>query len=150
MQSDNKILYFAYGSNLNHEQMKRRCPDSKFISRAVLKNYKLVYDGYGPHRHGAVANMVPQVGEAVWGGLFELSQKDLDNLDRFEGYPSVYDRKEILVENDENDIIEKVFTYYKKPEAIGNPSQEYQDIIVKGAEECGLPQDYIDKILKVL
>lgn len=150
MQSENKILYFAYGSNLNHEQMKQRCPESKFISRVVLKNYKLVYDGYGPHRHGAVANIVPHTGETVWGGLFELSQNDLNRLDKFEGYPDVYSRKEASVENDKNDIIEKVFIYYKKPEAIGNPSQGYQYIIVKGAEECGLPKDYIDKILKVL
>lgn len=150
MKLKNKILYFAYGSNLSHEQMKQRCPESKFIGRAILKNYKLIYDGYGPHRHGAVANILPQVGELVWGGLFELSQNDLNNLDKFEGYPNIYNRKEVSVENDRNDIIEKVFIYYKKSEAQGIPSQEYQDIIVKGAEECGLPQDYIDKTLKIL
>ncbi len=150
MQSENKILYFAYGSNLNHEQMKQRCPESEFVGRAMLKNYKLIYDGYGPHRHGAVANIVPQVGGTVWGGLFELSQNDLKKLDKFEGYPNVYDRKEVSLENDKNDTVAGVFIYYKKLEAIGLPSQEYQDIIIKGAEQCNLPQDYIYKVLKIL
>ena len=33
------MLYFAYGSNLNHFQMKRRCKDSKFIKKINLKGY---------------------------------------------------------------------------------------------------------------
>ena len=35
------MLYFAYGSNLNHFQMKRRCKDSKFIKKINLKGYTL-------------------------------------------------------------------------------------------------------------
>ena len=35
------MLYFAYGSNLNHFQMKRRCKDSVFIKKYELKGYKL-------------------------------------------------------------------------------------------------------------
>ena len=36
-----KILYFAYGSNLNAAQMKQRCPDSEGISAAVLDGWQL-------------------------------------------------------------------------------------------------------------
>ena len=35
------MLYFAYGSNLNHFQMKRRCKDSIFVKKFELKGYKL-------------------------------------------------------------------------------------------------------------
>ena len=35
------MLYFAYGSNLNHFQMKRRCKDSIFLKIYKLKDYKL-------------------------------------------------------------------------------------------------------------
>ena len=35
------MLYFAYGSNLNHFQMKRRCKDSIFIKKYELKGFKL-------------------------------------------------------------------------------------------------------------
>ena len=37
-----KYLYFAYGSNLNVEQMKRRCPNATEISSAVLDGYQVV------------------------------------------------------------------------------------------------------------
>ena len=35
------MLYFAYGSNLNHFQMKRRCKDSFFIKKIDLKGFRL-------------------------------------------------------------------------------------------------------------
>ena len=35
------MLYFAYGSNLNHFQMKRRCKDSIFLKKINLKGYTL-------------------------------------------------------------------------------------------------------------
>ena len=35
------MLYFAYGSNLNLFQMKRRCKDSVFLKKFELKGYKL-------------------------------------------------------------------------------------------------------------
>ena len=37
------MLYFAYGSNLNHFQMKRRCKDSIFIKKYELKDYRLTF-----------------------------------------------------------------------------------------------------------
>ena len=40
------MLYFAYGSNLNHFQMKRRCKDSKYLKKINLKGYKLNFSRY--------------------------------------------------------------------------------------------------------
>ena len=38
------MLYFAYGSNLNHNQMKNiRCFGSKYIKSFFLKDYKLIF-----------------------------------------------------------------------------------------------------------
>ena len=52
------MYYFAYGSNMNHEQMKKRCPSGKFITRALLSGYKYVYDGYSSSGKGAVSNII--------------------------------------------------------------------------------------------
>ena len=35
--------YFAYGSNLHHAQMKRRCPKCKYIKKYILKGYQLTF-----------------------------------------------------------------------------------------------------------
>ena len=37
------MLYFAYGSNLHHFQMKRRCKDSVFLKKINLKNFRLTF-----------------------------------------------------------------------------------------------------------
>ena len=35
--------YFAYGSNLHHLQMKKRCPNCRFIKKKILHNYNLTF-----------------------------------------------------------------------------------------------------------
>ena len=37
------MLYFAYGSNLHHKQMKKRCKDSIFLKKINLKDFKLTF-----------------------------------------------------------------------------------------------------------
>ena len=38
------MLYFAYGSNLNHHQMKNiRCFGSKYLKAFNLNDYKLIF-----------------------------------------------------------------------------------------------------------
>ena len=37
------MLYFAYGSNLHHFQMKRRCKNSIFLKKINLNNFKLTF-----------------------------------------------------------------------------------------------------------
>ncbi len=71
------MYYFAYGSNMNHKQMKKRYPNSKFIKRAFLEGYEFVYDGYSAILKGAVANIIKSPSDKVWGGLFEINEDDL-------------------------------------------------------------------------
>ena len=40
-----KKYYIAYGSNLNVQQMKFRCPGAKVVGKSVIKNYELLYKG---------------------------------------------------------------------------------------------------------
>ena len=37
------MLYFAYGSNLHHFQMKKRCKDSIFLKKINLKDFRLTF-----------------------------------------------------------------------------------------------------------
>ena len=39
----NKKLYIAYGSNLNLEQMKFRCPTAKLVGKGIVENYELQF-----------------------------------------------------------------------------------------------------------
>ena len=79
------MLYFAYGSNLNHFQMKRRCKDSVFLKKINLSNFKLTFRS----KYGA-ADIEPKKNSTVPGALFEISKSDEKKLDVYEDYPVLY------------------------------------------------------------
>ena len=72
-------LYFAYGSNINLNQMRYRCPDASVYGQAVLDNYDLRFRGSG------VATVEPKEGACVYGLLWELTDQCEASLDRYEG-----------------------------------------------------------------
>ena len=78
--------YLAYGSNLNIEQMARRCPDARPVGRTEIRDYELAF------RRGYLT-IEPKEGASVPVGIWEISDDDEKKLDRYEGYPKFY-RKE--------------------------------------------------------
>ena len=65
------MFYFAYGSNLHHKQMKRRCKNSRFIKKIVLKEYSLTFrSNYG------AADIEKNKGNKVCGALYYISESD--------------------------------------------------------------------------
>ena len=143
-----KYYYFAYGSNMNHEQMKSRCPTASFLGRGKLKGYKFVYDGYSVTRDGAVANVIKANGYVTEGALFEVDDACIKNLDHYEGSPKSYQRKVVLVEDDTGKSYH-AFIYLREPQKLGQPSDEYRNVILKGARECGLSEEYIKDYIEV-
>ena len=89
------IYYFAYGSNMNKEQMTERCPESKELGEGFIKNYKIDFTKHSKKRKGGVADIVYSEGEMVCGVIYAISETDLAKLDGFEGYPTSYSRKSI-------------------------------------------------------
>ena len=63
-------LYFAYGSNINLDQMAHRCPAAEVVGPVVLENYRLLFRG---NRRGrGVATIVPHKGQMVHGLLWNV------------------------------------------------------------------------------
>jgi gamma-glutamylcyclotransferase len=92
-----KILVFAYGSNLDTQQMRYRCASARIEARAVLLNHALAFGGFSRRWGGAVASVVPEPGGRVEGLLYRVSPPDLCKLDRHEGTPFAYERISKLV-----------------------------------------------------
>ncbi len=131
-------FYFAYGSNLNKKRMLERCPESKPKFPALLHNYKLVFVGYSRQWHGGVASIKSFKGERVPGAVYELSERDLRRLDKYEGYPQDYDRIKIKVTSEDGDLIEAM-TYVKKGQLEeAAPSREYLAVIRQGYRDWGI------------
>lgn len=116
-------LYFAYGSNLNLIQMKRRCPDAKPIGQMIIKGWKLVFRG--------VADIVPEKGGQVFGGIWRITEADERKLDTYEGVRGGLYRKVYLpIRRFQGD--DRVLVYVMNSDGIYPPSQGYLDGIVEG------------------
>ena len=89
-----KRYYLAYGSNLNIAQMQFRCPDAVVAGTAVIPDYELLFKG---SLTGAYLTIEPRQGAQVPVGVWEVSLADELKLDRYEGFPSFYYKKEIRI-----------------------------------------------------
>lgn len=141
------MLYFAYGSNMNHAQMAKRCPGFRFVDAACLEGHRFVYDGYFDPLFGSVANIVQiSKDDVVWGGLFEITDEHLSALDEYEQYPYSYNRKTVNVITMDGDLMEAL-VYYREGQSPSEPTGEYREIVANGALDCGLPGKYITGII---
>ena len=87
-----KRYYLAYGSNLNIAQMQFRCPDAVIVGTAVIPDYELLFKG---SLTGAYLTIKPKQGSQVPVGVWEVSLADELRLDRYEGFPNFYYKKDI-------------------------------------------------------
>ena len=131
------MLYFAYGSNLNHFQMKRRCKDSVFIKKINLKNFKLTF-----RSKYRAADIEPKKNSIVPGGLFEISKSDEKKLDIYEDYPVLYKKYYFFYNK------KKVMTYTMvKKSLFMYPTERYLSIVKKGYKDSNLDFKYLKKAL---
>ena len=85
-----KKEYFAYGSNLNFEQMAYRCPEATVVGTAKLDGYELAF------RRGYLT-ILPKEGASVEGLIWSVTDHDESQLDCYEGYPTFYDKETMTV-----------------------------------------------------
>jgi len=151
------MLYFAYGSNLEPEQMRRRCPGHHVVGLAELRDFRLTFPLTSHDWGGGVASVSVAHGDAVWGVVFELTEEDLASLDRYEGFVApgdqhnLYDRETVsvqLVRADDGSFPRRLraWTYIARPANPSPPSRRYLDAIVGGARHHRLPDDYVARL----
>lgn len=130
------MFYFAYASNLSRQQMQERCPGAKSMFPATLHHYQLAFTGWSRNWHGATATIRPFRGEKVLGGIYDVSEECLRQLDKCEG-PG-YRRLKVIVNNEDGKPVEAV-TYIKSERAEeGKPSPEYLAVIQQGYRDWRL------------
>ncbi len=132
------MLYFAYGSNLNHFQMKRRCKDSEYLKKINLKNFRLTF-----RSKYRAADIEPKKNSIVPGGLFEISKSDEKKLDIYEDYPILYKKIYFTYNN------KKIMTYTMcKKTSFAFPTEKYLNVVKRGYKDCKLNKKYLTKALK--
>ena len=131
------MLYFAYGSNLHHFQMKRRCKDSVFLKKINLKHFRLTF-----RSKYRAADIEPKKNSIVPGALFEISKSDEKKLDVYEDFPILYKKLYFTYYN------RTVMTYImvNKTE-FRYPTERYLNVVKQGYKDCKLNISYLIKAL---
>ena len=133
-----KQLYIAYGSNINLEQMAYRCPHSKVVGTSEIKNFELEFR--------EVATIVPKENMKVPVLIWELDERDLPMLNKYEGFPSFYRQEKIPFEMDGKSY--EGMAYLMNHGTISPPSPQYYNTILQGYRENGLDESYLETALE--
>ena len=134
------MLYFAYGSNLNHKQMAQRCKDSSFVKKFTLKRFNLCFSHKTDKSIYGHANVVRNKNFNVPGAIWSISKNDEKELDGYEGVDYNYYQKEYFKINGKKVLIYIQKFYFKK-----KPNSTYLHTIIQGYKNCGLDLNYLKK-----
>ena len=134
-------LYIAYGSNLNLEQMRHRCPTAEVVGAAVLRNWQLWFRG---GNHSAVATIERNKGSNVPVLIWRIQPRDEVALDRYEGWPHLYRKETLRVAVNGKRVYAMVYIMNAARHPYGTPSPYYLDIIREGYESAGFDKGILE------
>lgn len=86
--------YLAYGSNLNVNQMASRCPNARPVGTGAIPGYELLFKG---SKTGAYLTIEKAADSFVPVAVWAVTPEDEAALDRYEGCPNFYYKKEIAI-----------------------------------------------------
>lgn len=135
------MIYFAYGSNMDHEQMQARCPGHRIIGVGRLPNYALVFTRWSRSWNSGTADILPEQGKEIYGVLFDLTLDDLKRMDKFADYPNSYVRQDLFVEAGGASL--PALTYVAIRQGAFLPSKAYLGKMIQGAEKNIIPERYL-------
>jgi hypothetical protein len=123
IHSEEKLggLYFAYGSNLNIRQMKKRAPSARILGASYLVGWRLIFRGVADIARGAKNDLLPI-------GIWKIQPEDEEALDIYEGWPRVYRKVRIS----------GIMTYRMNQTGFAPPSDNYFTTIEQGYNDFGL------------
>lgn len=129
-------LYAAYGSNLNKEQMSRRCPNAQPAGSMSLDGFVLKFRG--------VADIQKSMGDSVEVGLWNITEDCLKQLDIYEGYPHLYKRDHVAIK----DGLPVMAYIMNRQTHVYPPAPHYLDAIARGFADFNLDSEYLKQALK--
>lgn len=132
-------LYGAYGSNMNIEQMKYRCPDARIVGTSMIDGYELVFRGRS--ERGGVATIEPKDDCNVPIVVWEISKSDEKNLDIYEGFPRLYIKKNFNVRKFGDVMVYVMNDGY----SYSLPCASYYDTILEGYRDNNIPRDALNE-----
>ncbi|MBM7805843.1 hypothetical protein JOD57_001680 [Geodermatophilus bullaregiensis] len=140
-------LYAAYGSNMDPDQMLRRCPSSPHVGTGWVRGWRLTFGAEEYGWEGALATLVPAEDDSpgVFVALYDLTPTDERALDAWEGADSgLYRKLNLGVHTLGGDVV--AYVYALDAFEGGLPSARYLGALADAAEAAGAPADYLAEL----
>ena len=139
-------FYLAYGSNLNVEQMRWRCPDAEVVTTGMIDDYQLWFKG---SLTGSYLTIEPMVGCSVPVAVWRVTAADIAALDRYEGFPSFYYKRGFKIRCADGRM-RNCFAYIMHEERLaGVPSNSYVHTCLSGYKSFGFDRRYLQDALDI-
>lgn len=139
-------IYFAYGSNLHLEQMKKRCPTAKFLGTGTIENYTLLFRG--PHEGKSYLTVEPKENSSIPVAAFSVEPSDVKALDDYEEVENnLYRIEKISTEISGHGRLTG-FWYIMNGGKKLPPTKEYWTTVLEGYQELGFDTTILNRALE--
>ena len=139
-------FYFAYGSNMDADAMRARCPKSRALGRARLARHRfaLMADGH--------ATVVRDPNSETHGVLYDLALSDIPALDRYEEVSrGLYQKANQPVLRADGSPARALVYIGAAAAASGPPKKPaYMEGVIAAARQAELPAAYVDFLCGLL
>jgi gamma-glutamylcyclotransferase (GGCT)/AIG2-like uncharacterized protein YtfP len=139
MKKANRVLYFAYGSNMLSEHLDSRLTSLNIVGPPSLQDKKMLFNKRSKDGSGK-ANIISSPGSVTWGVLYEINTQDLKTLDKIEGG---YERVTVRVRRPDGNEFEAITYVSEDLTNDPRPYRWYKELVLLGALEHDLPRDYV-------
>lgn len=137
--------YIAYGSNMDEGQMAYRCPTARLLGRTELEDYRLLFKG---SKTGAYATIEPEERSRVPVLVWIIGKEDEKSLDRYEGYPVFYYKKDLEIDLDGKRLTAMAYIMDESRE-YGKPSEGYYGVLERAYRKYGFPMEILTEAYKI-
>jgi len=149
--SKNKAVYFAYGTLLDVNGMKKYCPSAEPLGVMSLKGYRMGFALCGADRSVGGCTLVEDSGSTMYGVLYSLPEKELADLDAASGVDKgLWAVIEITLTDDRGQRVPANTLTIPDPAGPYRPPETYTNPILSGARAWPLPKGYIKQLEAII
>ena len=148
---DEEVFCIAYGSNLNEVRMRQRCPGAEAFGTSIIVGYRMLFK---QSMTGAYATIEQDANSAVPVVIYKMTAADEARLDRFEGYPKYYYKREFFLPlwnlngrklKKRRTCIAYIMHEYR---SLGEPGTDYYRLLDDGYDRWGFDKEPLDAALE--
>jgi cation transport regulator ChaC len=146
-EDEEQVLHFGYGSNMSESFMKQYTPSLRYVGNARLPNFEIQFRKYSDNMGGGISSIIDKPGGMVYGVLYYIPKKEIEELDILEDVPlGIYTRETFQVLGDDGKWYAADLYRVAEPKGPYEPAKQYLDLMITGGKEHGINPEWIAKL----